>query len=241
MLRRFGWIAITMAVGVGLSSTSAFAQAPPTEPEAVSEEPQATPAEAAVAPAAPQLPPPAPPRGWAPPPGSRPPPGWAPPPPGWAPPPAYYWQGQTEAKPPPKRLPYYDGQNIPPGYRLEEGPRRGLVIAGSITFGTLYGLTLLGASESDFDDGTGLLAIPVIGPLLYARHTECPTEDTYCDDDLGDAFLTIDAVGQATGAVLLAIGILNPKKELVRTEDFSFQVAPQARQKGGGFVAFGRF
>jgi hypothetical protein len=52
---------------------------------------------------------------------------------------------------------------------------------------------------------------------------------------------TLDAIGQATGAALLTIGLLSTKKELVRNEDFALQLAPQVKQKGGGFVAFGRF
>jgi hypothetical protein len=165
-------------------------------------------------------------------------PAYAPYPP---PPPGYYWPPPVASEPPPPPPPYRDGDPIPPGYRLEESPRKGLVIAGSIVFGTFYGLTLLGASESNFDDGTGYLAIPVLGPVLYARHTDCEGDTDYCTDEVGDFFLTLDALGQATGAALFTLGMVFPKKRLVKDERFSVQIAPHASRSGAGAVAFGTF
>ncbi|HEY5377835.1 MAG TPA: hypothetical protein VIK01_29340, partial [Polyangiaceae bacterium] len=101
---------------------------------------------AAAAPqAAPQLaaPPPAPP-------GAAPAPqypgGYPPPPPGYAYP-AY------GAYPQPLRMPDsvpYAGGPVPAGYHIEERPRRGLVIAGTIVLAVPYGLGLAVAGGQNF-------------------------------------------------------------------------------------------
>lgn len=183
-------------------------------------------------------------------PGAPPPPGAYPPPPAWYPPPPSWYAppGSGEHKEAPKTLPYRDGEAAPPGYVLESGPRRGLVIAGSVTFGTLYGLTLLGASGSDGDD-VGWLYLPVLGPLIYAQHNQCDTrEEEYCaDKEAANVFLTLDALGQAAGVVLFTLGMLNERKRWVRADRAassgpSVTIAPTASVRGSyGLSAVGSF
>src|SRR5687768_3783361 len=50
----------------------------------------------------------------------------------------------------PPVYPYREGMPLPPGYHLEERPRRGLVIAGWLAAGIPYGLGLSFAASSDF-------------------------------------------------------------------------------------------
>lgn len=97
-------------------------------------------------------------------------------PPGYAPP--YYYP-----QPAPTRATYLDydpSKPIPPGYRLESGARKGLVIPGAIMFGISYGISIMvGVISQDTDTyhdssndrpgvpyNSNLLLIPVLGPWL---------------------------------------------------------------------------
>jgi len=67
----------------------------------------------------------------------------------------------------------YDATGVPPpGYHLEENPRKGLIVAGALTFGVPYliSLTIGGARRSEADRW---LLLPVMGPveLLTSRST----------------------------------------------------------------------
>src|SRR4029079_10831634 len=86
----------------------------------------------------PSSPPGYPPPGYPPPgypPPGYPPPGYPPPgypPPGYGyPPPGYYGE-------PSERRAWREGDPIPPGYHVEERPRSGLIVAGSIMIGVPY-------------------------------------------------------------------------------------------------------
>src|SRR5688572_15787699 len=139
--------ALALAGLCASGTASAQAAAPPAQPPPASEA---------------QPPPPPPPPGYGqPPPGyGQPPPGYGQPPPGYPPPgygpppgypPGYYpppGYGPPAEYPPvgPKRMNYEEGQPIPPGYRVETRARRGLIIAGAVTFGVTYLLSAFAAS-----------------------------------------------------------------------------------------------
>ena len=189
-----------------------------------------------------------PPGGGAAPPG-QPPPAAAPqpypatgyPPPGY-PPPGYY-------PPPPERpktLHYQEGQPIPPGYYLDEGPIKGLVISGSIVLGVFYGLALMVASADGFPNESHWLAVPVAGPFITmaAREDRCD-EDAYALDCVSDAmvrtYLIMDGIGQVAGATLLTVGLASTRRRLVRQDIADLTVAPARVGSGYGLSAFGRF
>ena len=141
--------------------------------------------------------------------------------PGYAypPPPAYGWQGA------PATLPYRDDKPIPPGYRLVERTRTGLVVAGAIVLGVPYVIGLSFVSTHDSDSGANWLIVPGIGPwmALGARRTSCSQTTTDKDPQcVGDAFavmgLVFDGILQTTGATLLIVGLAVPKHVLVRQD-----------------------
>lgn len=161
----------------------------------------------------------------APPPGTYPPPG--PPPAGWAPyPPGYYAPGPYAiplAAPPPTPYRYQEGTPVPPGYKIEERPIKGLVIAGSIVLGTAYFLGLMIAADDDFPNKSGYLLVPALGPWLTLA-----TRDDHCSRDtpederiacVGDFFigfaLVIDGAIQTGGAAMLLAGLLAERKYVV--------------------------
>ena len=170
-----------------------------------------------------------------------------PPPPGYGYPPP---PQQAPVKEAPRELKYVEGQSTPAGYRYEERPRQGLIIAGSLTLGIPYAFGVLGASAAGFENQSGWLLVPAVGPFLTLalREGSCD-EDTETSDQeaaecVGDVFLTmalvLDALAQTAGGVLLLLGVSSSKKVWVR-EDVSVRVAPTQVGSGWGFGAFATF
>jgi hypothetical protein len=150
------------------------------------------------------------------------------------PPPGYPPQGQVPpnaypngypgaygpyAPTPPTKLPYREGAAPPPGYHIEQGPRKGLVIAGAIVLGTTYFLSAsIGMASTDHDDRW--LLVPVFGPFLdlgaRGDRSSCSSGNLDCvTEPVIRTYLVLDGVVQATGAVLLITGLAFQKKEFV--------------------------
>ena len=149
----------------------------------------------------------------------------------------------------PESIPYSGGP-IPPGYHMEEKPRRGLVIAGIVVLAVPYGLGLAGAGGGNFPNSSGWLILPVLGPwlTLASRKSaqECSTDfnsDSFCTtnsgtDDAVRTLLILDGLMQVGGAVMLTVGLASPSKTIAR--DFvgtlHFAPSPIGRNGYGGFV-----
>ncbi len=145
--------------------------------------------------------------------------------------------------------PYRDGMPLPPGYHLEERPRRGLVIAGWLVAGIPYGLGLTIAASSDFGNQSGWLAVPFLGPWLTLgkRDYGCDERDEYEDEDdrscLEDAVvapLIMDGIAQTAGGTLLLVGYLATKMYAVR-DGVSSVVVPSRVGSGYGLTWAGEF
>lgn len=120
-------------------------------------------------------------------------------------------------------------------------------------FGVPYALGLSVAGGDDFQNQTGWLAVPVIGPwVTLAARDRCDASVTY--DDTFDTFestcdeertirtlLVMDALMQVTGATLLVWGLTSKTKRYVR-DDVSLQVLPtHVGRSGYGLGAVGTF
>ena len=144
-------------------------------------------------------------------------------PPGTYPPGAYpqypggYATPYAYAPPKPVKLAYHEGQAPPPGYHLEENPRKGLVIAGAVVLGVTYGLSAsigLAAQNTDYR----WLAIPVFGPFIaLGARNECNSNNFGCEgiDTVVRFYLVLDGIAQLGGAAMLISGVAFRKKELV--------------------------
>src|SRR6266511_1504317 len=118
---------------------------------------------------------------------------------------------------------FREGVPPPPGYHIEEHPRKGLVIAGSITFGTMYLLSsAIGLSSSNPDDRW--LLLPIFGPFVdmaaRSNHNCSSTltaDSVECNvfEPIIRYYLALDGIVQTAGGVLLLTGFLFPKKEYV--------------------------
>jgi hypothetical protein len=170
----------------------------------------------------------------------------SPPPPGYPPPGYYGYPGQKG----PKTLPYEEGQAIPPGYYLDEGPIKGLLIAGPIVFGVPYLLGLTIASGTGYPNASGWLVAPVIGPwiTLGAREDACGSDpvdysDTLCESEnnLVRTWLVLDGILQAGGVAMFIAGMVSRRKRLLRQDVAQVTVAPTMVGTGYGLGAFGTF
>jgi hypothetical protein len=126
--------------------------------------------------------------------------------------------------PAPRTLPYDEGQPVPPGYHVEERSRRGLVIAGTVTFGSAYLISILGASsavssdENSADDFAPLF-IPVAGPFI--------TLGTADDADGAAPIFILDGIAQVGGLALLIAGLAAQESILVRNPGVATGVVPE--------------
>jgi hypothetical protein len=150
------------------------------------------------------------------------------------------------ALPPGMELPYEEGDQIPPGYKLRSTPRRGLVISGAIITGVFWMISVTTAVGNDYDDKTGYLLVPGVGPWLTllaggGKDRQCDT--AYCNADRSGvrALLTLDGLVQTTGAAMFIAGFAFPRKRLVR-DDVTVSFAPTPMgQRGYGLGAIGTF
>ncbi|WP_438014499.1 hypothetical protein WMF18_26830 [Sorangium sp. So ce315] len=206
-------LAVLLGIAAPAAAQAPAAQAPTARPTAAPGDP-AAPAAPAGAPAAPSGATPAP-SPSAPPP-SPPPPEAPPAPPGSAPMPApqgYYLM--PISLPPwanPRTIEYEEGDPIPRGYALKTRADRSLVTAGLVTFGVSYALSFAAAgtatlAEEDFDE-FGPLFIPFVGPMIAATTLDA--------EGAGLFMLTLDAVTQVGGLLLIAAGLAHEEVYLER-------------------------
>lgn len=118
----------------------------------------------------------------------------------------------------PKKLPYDEGDPVPPGYHVDTSIRKGLVIGGAVTFGAIYLITALTAGliqsvadtvNSEAEEVTPLY-IPVAGPFVAMA--------TLNAEGGGIVALALLGVGQAAGVGMFITGLAAQQTELVRND-----------------------
>jgi hypothetical protein len=149
--------------------------------------------------------------------GQPPPPQQPPPPPGYYPPPGYALPPGYGMPPGamlgPKEMDYEEGDPIPPGYHQETKIRKGLLIGGAVTFGTLYlisALTAASVNDIDTNDELTPLYIPAVGPFV--------TVGTANSEGAGTFLLVVDGVAQSGGLLMAILGIALQQDLLVRND-----------------------
>jgi hypothetical protein len=166
------------------------------------------------------------------PPSPAPPPGYPPPPPIYRPP-AY----AAPVSGPDEITEFDDSAPVPYGYTKVTRTRKGLIIAGSVTFGVSYGLSTLVAaigedlrSNGETSTDVSALFIPIAGPFVQATRSESATAKLY--------LLHLGAA-QVAGAIMLYYGLTSPKTVLVRNDQLS--IAPMVGNGTSGMMVTGRF
>ena len=107
-----------------------------------------------------------------------------------------------------------EGEPIPPGYRPVERTRKGLIIGGVITFGSLWMLSaMVAAANGDANKGkenpAAALYVPAVGPFIQMGSADSST---------ARLFLGIDGVAQCAGLAMFIVGLASPRTVLVRND-----------------------
>jgi hypothetical protein len=141
----------------------------------------------------------------------------------------------------PPLLPYREGLPVPNGYAVVDRPATGLVAAGLVGLGITYAAAVLVAASQGFENGTGLLAVPVIGPYaaIATREYDCEVDTVSAaksctaDETQIVTLMAVDGLAQ-TAAVLVAVaGLVSTKKELVRSDLLEVTVTPPVSARAG--------
>jgi hypothetical protein len=147
----------------------------------------------------------------------------------------------------PDVLDWEEGADIPPGYEPDTRVRKGLVIAGAITFGlswmasAAYGSYLIEEREGemwrsrDEDEAPSeaVLYVPLVGPWIALGTVEHDRRER-------GAFIS-GGIVQAAGMAMLIGGLAARETVLVKTDDAEVAVLPQVGPTGNGVTLHGSF
>ena len=139
-------------------------------------------------------------------------------PPYGAPPPLVYPSYGYQAPASAPRLRYEPGAPPPPGYHFEQNPRKGLVVAGAVSFAVPYMISATVAMVSRNESDRWLL-VPVAGPIgaLAEGRGDCNRDEGLkcAGNILATIGLAFDLAAQTAGVMLFTMGFVFPKKEWV--------------------------
>lgn len=116
--------------------------------------------------------------------------------------------------PGPPTLPYDASQPVPSGYRVATRTRSGLILAGGITFGASYVLSVFGAisartSGRKAGDHAMALYAPVVGPFIAAANQKRNQDGVV-------GLMIVDGIAQVGGVGLFVTGLFWRQRLLVR-------------------------
>jgi hypothetical protein len=137
--------------------------------------------------------------------------------------------------------PYHPGDGIPYGYHVENKWHSGLIIGGAVTFGATYSVAAVAGAT---DESLRAFFIPVGGALYEGKEVlrDCGHSVIGPFACIGGGLLILDSIGQATGLVLLTVGLASGEEQrLVENKTASLRVAPTPMPGGGGLIATGTF
>lgn len=127
------------------------------------------------------------------------------------------WQSQSHW---PKRIPYYEDEPVPDGYRIVTHPSWGLTGTGIGLFGGAWVGSVMaaimlddapdGTDDPNFDDDYTPLFIPIAGPFAAIATADA--------SGTGAAILALDGAVQLGSVALIIAGIAAPATELERKE-----------------------
>lgn len=146
----------------------------------------------------------------------------------------------------PPVLPYYEGVDPPQGYVLNTRRNGGLMAGGAVTWGAAYVGGLVYALGKGFDNGTGWLAAPIVGPwgAIGARDFRCRSSqnvtqreiDRCVDGALNEVtsitFLAVLGLVQAVGATLFFVGVGDKHQEWLRADLAGMQLKADVGRVG---------
>ncbi len=122
--------------------------------------------------------------------------------------------------PSPLELAWRPGEVIPPGYAPYSRPNTGLLVGGTVAFGTVYVPSFITAWVGMFGGTPELtpLFVPVVGPLVSIGTLEAEDEGIYV--------LALNAGIQALGVTLFAMSFLDDDAYLRRIDGKAARAVP---------------
>jgi len=148
--------------------------------------------------------------------------------------PAYGQQVYQPQPRPPRlhRIPYREGMAVPEGGRIIEKRSLALAITGGAMFLVSYGLSVSLYVDAGF---TGMMLVPVLGPIIETREDDFLAIDRF--------LLVLDGLVQGVGLTLLGLGIGRKKKyiEYYGMNEPGWRVSPRVGPGGGGVDLRARF
>jgi hypothetical protein len=149
---------------------------------------------------------------------------------------------QLSAAPP--ILPYRKGMPVPAGYEVVHRPNSGLITGGVVGLGLAYGVALIVGATEGFENGTGWLAAPLVGPwgAIGARKYECQSATQTVAEAkkcvraaVGEVQLitviAVDGLAQLATVVVIIAGALSSHDELVRQDLVNVSVIPPSDKR----------
>ena len=144
----------------------------------------------------------------------------------------------------------YEGGPVPTGYHVEERPRKGLIIAGSLVAGIPWALGLSIVVGTEYPNKSSWLLLPALGPWITlasrSDRKDCTYDSagtgSYCVDDGSNSairtILVLDGLMQVAGTTMLIIGLTSPTKVVARdfVGSLHFTPATVGNHGYGGFV-----
>jgi hypothetical protein len=144
----------------------------------------------------------------------------------------------------PPILPYRTGMPVPAGYEVVTRPNSGLITGGAVGLGLTYGVALIVGATEGFENGTGWLAAPLIGPwgAIGARKYECKSATQTVSEAkkcvraaVGEVqiitVIAVDGIAQLATAVIMLAGALSSHDELVRQDLVNVAVIPPSDKR----------
>lgn len=136
---------------------------------------------------------------------------------------------------------------VPPGYTVVDRPATTLTTAGIVGLGVSYATAVIIGASQGFENGTGLLVIPIFGP--YAA---IGTREYQCEVDTVDAakrctasevqvvtLVAVDGLIQTAAAIAAIAGLVSGEKELVRNDLVDVKVKPPVAGRDGWEFSLG--
>lgn len=156
----------------------------------------------------------------------------------------------------PPALPAYGDLPPPPGYVLEDRMNSGVFWTGLITFGAIYGASIVYGASQDFEQGLGYTVLPLVGPWLAVgqRSFSCSLElsqqsaeacqEAAVEEATSVVALSALGIGQALGATLALVGLFDRDQRWVRLDLQGASLTLDTmyvRGTGGGLILRGNY
>jgi hypothetical protein len=108
-----------------------------------------------------------------------------------------------------------EGEPVPDGYHPVEKTRTGLIVGGSVLFGTMYFFSVLvAAGGADANRGgtnpEAAMWAPAIGPFIQMAQPDSSAT--------ANVLLAVDGLAQSAGLIMLIAGLTSPKTVLMRND-----------------------